>query len=992
MRHRVFVLALAAVLVTLAGTTMGASVMIGPGAGTGSNSAPDTGDRLNVERDFVPLPALTYNIDSFSFDSSGTSGTVTPFLATGSPSTYTTVWVGPDFNTSATGIVTDTYAPGSQTVALSSAANMFAGVYTAGGRVDYSGGGNVDHDNSYPAPTPGSTIDGFSNGNLGRTYAFEVNLSSDVVFSTATMSGDADSGIAVGKLYTHAVDTAGTAAGRSVNGVPFERALPPSGGNTSGANWSITGANNGWTGSSGNVTGDTGTLISDFWYNGNPQTTTLTGLEPGRDYIATWYGRGFGPVGDRVQTVSVDDGTGGPAIGLNVFDQNFSGDGNGNLLNLAYTAPASGEIRVSFTPHGAASFHQYAFTNELLGPPHAPFDVTQPANDWSAEIEAGTYSHALNFGSGAVATSVNGVPFTAAGTGAFPSGGGNNDYTNAWGGVDGNNITGDNGLADKFLHDGGSQANINLTGLIPGQQYRAKLFFVGWDGTDRTTLLDDLDALGEETSFNPTVPGVDNGTVVSYVYTAQPDGQLNLSLSFPSNASPHTYALTNQLLAAGLSAGTFTPDPLTGDVDSGIAAGKAYTHAINLNHTGNTTVSGAVFTGSGANVDNPGTNNYRTANMANNFVNNGNPVTGDVNGLLTEFLYDGDNPETLTLRNLRPGQKYVATFYNTAFGGVGGRLIDITTSQGDQIAFDQNFTNDRNGNLLRYEYVAQGTSMTFAFSPLLTNASMHQYAFSNEMSGYKALLTDNFYAPGNPDTYDVNFNLEARQGGRLAVGGATVTYTPAGNQQVGNATGSVDGGNYLLSAFNGTTALDHNFNDADSAGGLLIAFDMAPNLVANADTSVWGAISLGLSQADRNAFINTGAEHFGILFRGNGGIQAFDGSTDVTGGAGSWTSSTPVTNQLHHFELLLTDPTDSNPFDGVGQTNIDIFADGLSVYSFVKTGGGYANNYINFSSTHIGGFDNLMIAQAVPEPSTFVLAALGLLGLGLLGRRRRRAA
>jgi len=193
-------------------------------------------------------------------------------------------------------------------------------------------------------------------------------------------------------------------------------------------------------------------------------------------------------------------------------------------------------------------------------PPPSPFIATQ-TNDWAAEIPAGTYTHALNFGgSGVSDTAVNGVPFLATGTGAFPGGNGNITYPQAWGpGPHSNNITGDNGLADQFIHSNGSQANLDLTGLTAGEQYLLKLFSVGWNNTDRTTFINDLDVVGEEINFYPDNPGpgAGNGTVVSYLYTAQPDGELNISLSFGGNQSPHLYALTNQLIP------TVIPEPST---------------------------------------------------------------------------------------------------------------------------------------------------------------------------------------------------------------------------------------------------------------------------------------------------------------------------------------------------------------------------------------------------------------------------------------------
>ena len=51
---------------------------------------------------------------------------------------------------------------------------------------------------------------------------------------------------------------------------------------------------------------------------------------------------------------------------------------------------------------------------------------------------------------------------------------------------------------------------------------------------------------------------------------------------------------------------------------------------------------------------------------------------------------------------------------------------------------------------------------------------------------------------------------------------------------------------------------------------------------------------------------------------------------------------------FHHIELLITD-TDGNPFDGVGDTTIEAFADGSTTASFSYTKfGGFTGNYISF--------------------------------------------
>jgi hypothetical protein len=441
--------------------------------------------------------------------------------------------------------------------------------------------------------------------------------------------------------------------------------------------------------------------------------------------------------------------------------------------------------------------------------------------------------------------------------------------------------------------------------------------------------------------------------------------------------------LTPALLAlSSLSsvAGTFTNTTITGDADSGISGDKAYTHAIDVFDGANRTINGAVFTGSGGG-GNPATNNYSTTGLNNGFTGFAPGVAGNTGGMMNNFLYNG-NPATYTLNNLRVGETYTTTIYNAAFGGPGGRIHNVTASDGGSLpGYDQNATA---GSALNYTFTATSNTITYTMTPVNPGDTWHHYGFSNHVAvpGYKALVTDNFYAPSNPDTNNLNFNLAARQGGSLVTTGGVKSWVASGNTQVGNPTGSVDAGNYLLDAFGATSALDYNFNGSASNGGLSISFDLAPN-IGNVGADNWEALNLGAASVDKNGGVNGGQTHFGILFRGQGTIQAFDGSSVLTGTEPIWGPG-GVTTALNHFELIITD-VDGNPFDGVGSTKIDVYANGNPVYTFTKGGGGYADNYLNFQASHIGGIDNLVIAQ-IPEPATFALG--GLAAFALVRRRR----
>ncbi len=163
---------------------------------------------------------------------------------------------------------------------------------------------------------------------------------------------DSGTGISMAKTYTHALDFA-EGSPVPVNGVAFTSA------GLSGANWSLTGANasagNGNTGASGGIS----TLLTNFYFNGNPATLTLTGLTPGVTYETHLYQRQWG--GDRTQFFTIQSGT---ATGTATFDEDASA--TPSYISLRYVADATGTATVNTYQVGAGTYHWYGLTNEVV--------------------------------------------------------------------------------------------------------------------------------------------------------------------------------------------------------------------------------------------------------------------------------------------------------------------------------------------------------------------------------------------------------------------------------------------------------------------------------------------------------------------------------------------------------------------------------------------------------------------------------------------------
>ena len=181
----------AAALAALSVAATAGAQVVGPGTNLADNNGTDTaGGRINIDQSVAPtLPAGQYTATLFNFDA-GIAGDVTPFLAfrpnAADDDTYQVLAVGA--TQSVAGAAQDQSVPfgGSATFTLPAATQLFAGIASSQQNpiilddgvpsTDHEGGGQPA--GSYIV-TVGGTVptDGaISNPDLGRVYAFSVNV------------------------------------------------------------------------------------------------------------------------------------------------------------------------------------------------------------------------------------------------------------------------------------------------------------------------------------------------------------------------------------------------------------------------------------------------------------------------------------------------------------------------------------------------------------------------------------------------------------------------------------------------------------------------------------------------------------------------------------------------------------------------------------------------------------------------------------------------
>jgi hypothetical protein len=133
-----------------------------------------------------------------------------------------------------------------------------------------------------------------------------------------------------------------------------------------------------------------------------------------------------------------------------------------------------------------------------------------------------------------------------------------------------------------------------------------------------------------------------------------------------------------------------------------------------------------------------------------------------------------------------------------------------------------------------------------------------------------------------------------------------------------------------------------------------------------------------------------GGDEFGMLQRWSGGIQLFtDGNSGVT--PSGWDAANFANSP--QWSLIFSDTAGTgSAFSGVGGSKVEFVNGGVSLgtvdFGQLSTGG-LVMGWRNFDN-QFGGIDDLSVVavEPVPEPSTTVIAGLGLLAII---RRSRRA-
>ena len=355
---------------------------------------------------------------------------------------------------------------------------------------------------------------------------------------------------------------------------------------------------------------------------------------------------------------------------------------------------------------------------------------------------------------------------------------------------------------------------------------------------------------------------------------------------------------------------TFSSGAFTGDADSGVSNLKIYTAIGNIigGDVAVNGVNGATFIGSGGAVSGTGwalgpevTNQYPSGAGGNHTTTFGGSVIDD---LFDGFQYNGNPFGTMTMSGLTAGQTYVTTFYNEAWGLGANRTQTVSSTEGASIVYNEDALE---ASVLKYTFVATGSTTVLNFAPQIANNTMHFYGVSNEQ-----VFTGNTWSPASGNSWDTAANWSTSV--QNAIGSNATFSSQAGPTSVTVDSPTTVGhieilgtGNYTFSGANTLTL------QTDAGGSSVLqanagAHTISAPLQLNSAVAKFGAGSVRLTGAvaglGKGLTIGNGAVVFetatadltsvgnivndGALSFVNAGAQSYGG---VISGTGSLTKS-----------------------------------------------------------------------------------------------------
>jgi hypothetical protein len=307
-----------------------------------------------------------------------------------------------------------------------------------------------------------------------------------------------------------------------------------------------------------------------FVLGGTTLSTSIGGLTVGQVYKVQFQANAMSNT-LPVMRVSID---GTELLGLNIYT---AGVGPYGYIAFEFTAAAASQTMSILNDADVST--ALLLDNFSVALSSGRWKDAEWTDDASSGIDSQyVYTHAYNFGT-ANNVVVNGVAFTGV-AGANPKASGKFSTVflpNVYNG-DANNITGSSaGLAKDFCYSGanvtaGSFETLTINGLTPGTEYVATIYTCGWDDPSPTTRWATASFGEDRLTFNQDAPGNNNGSTLSYRYTAGTNGTAVIKIApvNPVNVSIHMYGFSNRESASRNAAPAITLQPAGTTVSQGL--------------------------------------------------------------------------------------------------------------------------------------------------------------------------------------------------------------------------------------------------------------------------------------------------------------------------------------------------------------------------------------------------------------------------------------